>query len=201
MKIKVEKCSRCRRTETARWYGKTTDSPYCCSCYRKEYVANNREKALKAQRKANSSEKSKASRKLYAKTENGRVLKRKSDKKRYWSNPEKFRAKNRTEEQRERLRLHYKNNKGYYKEKSARRSRNLDKASIGNYGKNEVVKIYSECPLGFEVDHIVPIKGYDFFEGDRVQVVCGLHVPWNLQYLPSENNRKKSCNLYSMEEQ
>ena len=73
-KINVEKCSRCERTETARWYGKETDSPYCCSCYRKWYVKNNREKALESQRKANGSEASRKARKEYAKSEHGKAI-------------------------------------------------------------------------------------------------------------------------------
>lgn len=74
VKIEVSECTECKRTETARWYYKTTSNPICCSCYRKRYVSANREKALAAQRKANSSDKSKLARKAYAKSEHGRAL-------------------------------------------------------------------------------------------------------------------------------
>ena len=44
-------------------------------------------------------------------------------------------------------------------------------------------ELYSLSGDTYEVDHIVPIRG---------ESVCGLHVPWNLQILPTDLNRKKS---------
>lgn len=56
--------------------------------------------------------------------------------------------------------------------------------------KKELLAIYANCPKGMEVDHIIPIKG--LIDGRQVS---GLHVPWNLQYLSKEMNRKKHCRI------
>lgn len=46
----------------------------------------------------------------------------------------------------------------------------------------EMIEIYENCPKGMTIDHIIPIHNKN---------VCGLHVPWNLQYLSREDNSKK----------
>jgi hypothetical protein len=54
--------------------------------------------------------------------------------------------------------------------------------------RKQIARIYVDCPPGMTVDHIVPLKGKTI-EGYRVS---GLHVSWNLQYLPkAENSRKR----------
>lgn len=46
----------------------------------------------------------------------------------------------------------------------------------------EISKFYSMCPEGYHVDHVVPMQG---------ELVSGLHVLANLQYLSAYENIKK----------
>jgi hypothetical protein len=53
----------------------------------------------------------------------------------------------------------------------------------------EIEAFYLNCPEGYQVDHIHPRR----IIKEGVHVGCGLHVPWNLQYLTAEaNNRKQN---------
>lgn len=49
--------------------------------------------------------------------------------------------------------------------------------------RSQVDAFVSACPPDCHVDHIIPLRG---------KSVCGLHVLENLQYLPAQENKRKS---------
>ena len=95
-----------------------------------------------------------------------------------------------SENSRRTSRRHYYRNKGkYYAKSNKYRASKLQ--ATPKWLTKEMIKqmedLYCQAKEldGMEVDHIIPLNGKD---------VCGLHVPWNLQLLPAEENRKKSNN-------
>ena len=69
-----------------------------------------------------------------------------------------------------------------YKERNGVNAKRLRERTVYN-DKIEIAEFYRYCPLGYEVDHIVPLNGKN---------VSGLHTMSNLQYLSTTENRRKS---------
>ena len=115
--------------------------------------------------------------KMYAKNKAYREANREKvyayNKKYKENNPEKIKAWQK--EYRE-------NNRGIFTAIQAkRRARNLQ--ATPTWVNLEAIKeIYAQCPKGYHVDHIVPLKGKN---------VCGFHVENNLQYLKAKENIRK----------
>lgn len=80
-------------------------------------------------------------------------------------------------------RLYIENNRGKIRAKIARYRANRSQATPSWVDHELVSFVYSECPPGWHVDHIYPLKGRNS---------CGLHVINNLQYLPASTNSSKS---------
>ena len=79
----------------------------------------------------------------------------------------------------------YQKRRAYYIEKAVSRNKRIKQNTppwLTKAHRDAIRKIYKECPKGYHVDHIIPLNGEN---------VCGLHVPWNLQYLPAEENLRK----------
>lgn len=88
---------------------------------------------------------------------------------------------------------HYEQNKSVYLAYSRTRKATIKRACPNCLSEEDfdtIKRIYIECnkitnETGIEhhVDHIIPLSG---------EIVCGLHVPWNLQIITAEENLRKS---------
>lgn len=94
------------------------------------------------------------------------------------------------EAQRARVRDHYRRNKDKFPAYVAARKARKLMATPSWVDMAEIVEVYKRAALvsrstgiPHEVDHIVPLRG---------KYVSGLHVPWNLQIITREQNRRKA---------
>ena len=104
--------------------------------------------------------------------------------KRFEQNPEL------RERVRECSRNHYSKNKWMYLARSNNRRAYKIDATPEWADLEKIKEIYFNRPDGYHVDHIIPLKS---------EIVCGLHVPENLQYLHAYTNRSKGNKFNSME--
>ncbi len=61
--------------------------------------------------------------------------------------------------------------------------------------KEKIASIYLDCPEGFQVDHLVPLRGVT----EDGRLICGLHVHLNLRYLKKEDNMRRSNKMSQAE--
>lgn len=106
----------------------------------------------------------------------------------YSRNREKSLTPSQLEKRRDRAKRWYKNNTHWFRVRNSMR-RVIYKTKLVKSFLPDLKDFYKNRPKGFHVDHIVPLVGLD--RETREHVVCGLHVPWNLQYLPARENQQK----------
>lgn len=172
--VSIRACMSCMRMYQKEYYERYPDR---LRERGRQYYKNNREQCIQQTRdweKKNPGMKAKYDKEYYLRN---REKVRKQARKNYLSNrrerienAQRWFAENK--ERRRPYMRHYQN---------ARR-RNMGRATPPWADLDELRKFYEDCPEGYEVDHIIPLKGKN---------VCGLHCVENLQYLTRSDNAAK----------
>jgi hypothetical protein len=160
--------------------------------YNKVYIVKNADK-LKAYRKEYNA-KTKDIRKVKSKIyrENNKELIKQLSHNYHKNNADLISIKKKVyrEQNKDKIKATIKNwyNKNYHRYLVAKAKRRaLLKQALPKFADlKKIREIYKDCPKGFHVDHIIPLNS---------KLVCGLHVEWNLQYLPAKDNLSKSNKL------
>ena len=157
------------------WY----KSGQCAECAR-EYSAKYRQSAAgKANRNA--------IQRKYSKTPTGREVQAKAR--------AKFAAKESKESLKDRRAKYRSSEEGKARRRAYAlwsnrlRRKNIREALPKWADTKRITQIYLDCPPGYHVDHIIPLRGIDPIT--KKHVVCGLHVHDNLGYLPADDNGAK----------
>ena len=156
--------------------------------YQKAYREANRQRLNDNQRekRKNNPDKLKGYNKKYREKHREEILF--YSKEHYKANKEKINVHNKEyrEKNKEKVKIHAKkyreNNRGIFRAIQAKRRARILQATPAWANLQQIKNIYTQCPNGYHVDHVVPLRGKN---------VCGFHVENNLQYLkPRENVQK-----------
>jgi ribosomal protein L19E len=169
----MKHCSKCKNLKEYDSFGKRSDKPHlyrshCNACITEHVMA--RQDSANLRRKAR-----------YQADEEYRNTIRQQSSVQWKTSKEKMQGSHRTWvlANKEKVRAYGR----YYR--ALRRS--LEKLATPQWvDKTSLKQIYKNCPKGFHVDHIIPLNGKE---------ICGLHVPWNLQYLTAKDNLSKGNRL------
>src|SRR6266498_4635097 len=80
----------------------------------------------------------------------------------------------------------YKKYKAWYLAQNSRRRKIIKQQTPKWADRKAIVAFYQNCPPGYHVDHIVPLRG---------KLVSGLHMVENMQYLLKIENLRKGNKL------
>jgi actin-related protein len=180
-------CSKCKEEKDISFFPKNKSKPSgvnsrckeCTIADQKSYYQRNSDKVKRKVKEYAKKNKEKVS--AYNRT---KTRDKEYDKRYYLENKEKVKQTQRAYYEKKKLE--------YFERNARRRAAKLTSQPswLTEEQKEQIQNFYWLCQdlkvvtgQDYHVDHILPLQG---------ETVCGLHVPWNLQVLPSDINISKS---------